>query len=87
MCMTFCCNPEINVTFCSAATHSCLGLKYLDTGYLVNATPLTVLARSFFKLCKCFCQGLKIYMTFCCNPQINFCHLCRSSDLVKAFRC
>ena len=47
MCMTFCCNPEINVTFCSAATHSCLGLKYLDTGYLVNATPLTVFAGSF----------------------------------------
>ena len=29
-------------------------------------------SRIFLKLCRCFYQGLKICMTFGCNPQINF---------------
>ena len=43
-------------------------------------TP-TVLAR-FFLLFRCICQGLKMCMTFGCNPQINFCHFLGSSGLV-----
>ena len=30
--------------------------------------------RIFLKLYRCFCEGLKMSMTFDCNPQINFCH-------------
>ena len=41
-----------------------------DTGCLVNATPPTVVAGSFLKLGRCFCQCLKICMMFGCNPQI-----------------
>ena len=36
----------------------------------------------FFKLCSCFCQGLKICIMFSCNPQIIFCHFFRSLNLV-----
>ena len=50
------------------------GLKHIGTGYIVNATPPTVLAVSFLNFAGCFCQGLKMCMTFGCNPQINFCH-------------
>ena len=39
---------------------------------LVNATPPTVLAGSFFKLCRCSYQGLKMCMIFDCDPRINF---------------
>ena len=28
--------------------------------------------RVFLKLCRCFCQGRKMCMTFACNSQINF---------------
>ena len=44
----------------------------------------------FLKLCRCFCQGLKLNMTVSCNPQIIFSHFFCSSDLVifglKAYR-
>ena len=46
---------------------------------LVNATP-PKLSRIFLKLCRCFCQGLKICTAFGCNPQINFCHFFLSSN-------
>ena len=62
--MTFGCNPQIIVLFLSQY----LGLKYLDTGYLVNATTPTVLDGSFFKLSRCFCLSLKMCMPFGCNP-------------------
>ena len=55
MCMTFGCNPQI--IFCYFIRNSdliILGIKHLDTGYLVNATRPTILARSFLKLCRCF---------------------------------
>ena len=46
--VTFSCNPQINfITFFTAQTWSFWGLKHLDTGYLVNTTPPTVLAGSF----------------------------------------
>ena len=34
------------------------------------------------KLYRCFCQGLKMCMTFGYNPQINFCHIFHSLNLV-----
>ena len=43
------------------------GLKHLDTGYLVNVTPPTVLAGSI-----CYCQDLKMCMVLGCNPVIIF---------------
>ena len=60
MCMTFVCNPQINfVIFFAVRTKSFLSLKHLDTGYLVQIC---------LKLCRCFCQGLKMCMTLGCNP-------------------
>ena len=48
MCMTFGCNPQINfVFFIQFELRQFLDLKHLDTGYLVNATLSTALARSF----------------------------------------
>ena len=47
-------------------------------------------SKIFLTLCRCFCLGLKICMTFCCNPRINFCCFFRSLNLVifglKSFR-
>ena len=34
------------------------------------------------KLYRCFCQGLKMCMTFGYNPRINFCHFFHSLNLV-----
>ena len=54
----------------------------------VNASPPTVLGGILLKLCRCFCQVLKMCKMFGCNPQfgcspqINFCHFFRSLDLV-----
>ena len=62
----------IFVTFFAVWTLSFMGLKHSDPGYLVNATPLTVLPESFLKICSYFCQGLKMFMAFICNPQIMF---------------
>ena len=40
-----------------------------------------------FETCRCFCQGLKMCMPFCCNPQIFFHCLCSSDFLgLTAFR-
>ena len=43
----------------------------IDSGYLVSATPHTILYRSL-KLCTCFLHGQKMCMWFGCNPCINF---------------
>ena len=49
------------------------------------------ISKIFLQLCRCFCQGLKMSMTFGCNPQIHFCHFFSSSDFIIfgliAFRC
>ena len=82
MCMNFGCNPQINFYhfFCSvdlvifglkAFRLSFSGLKHLDTGYLVNATPPTVYP-DIFETLQVFCQGLKMCMTLGCNPWIIF---------------
>ena len=46
MCMTFGCNPQIFCHFFHSL-NVVIFKVYINTGYLVNATPLTVLPRSF----------------------------------------
>ena len=36
----------------------------------------------FLELYRCFCQGLKMCMTFGCSPLINFCYIFCSLNLV-----
>ena len=55
--------------------------KHIYTAYLVNATPYNF-SRIFLKLCRCFCQGLKMFMAFGCSPQIFFCYIFRSFNIV-----
>ena len=56
--------------------------KCIDSGYIVCATAPSVLCRSFFKLSRCFCHGLKMYMWFGYNPQLNFCYFFRILNFV-----
>ena len=47
MCMVFDCNPQFYCRHFLLNSHLVLfGLKHLDTGHLVNATPPTVLVGS-----------------------------------------
>ena len=46
--------------------------KCCDSGYLVSATPHTILYRLFFKLCTCVRHGLEMCMWFGYNPWIIF---------------
>ena len=63
MYMTFGCNPNFcHFFFTSLNFKSFLGFKHIDTRYLVNPTPPTILPGCFFKLSRCFCQGLKMCM-------------------------
>ena len=73
MCMPFYCSHQINYIFFSQIElKSYIHIpKHTDTGYLVNATPSTILTGSL-KLCRCFCQGLKMCMRFGCNIQTIF---------------
>ena len=82
MCMTFGYNPQIN--FCHFYSQFELShfwaqllLKLMGIKYLVSATPPTILS-----LYRCFCQGLKMCMTYGYNPQINICHFFHSLNLV-----
>ena len=90
MCMTIGCNPRLHWEYLAVRTTWFLGFKHLDTGYLVNATPPTVLAWSFYTLHVFWWLMSEVCITFDCNPQINFCHCKWSSKLVivglKAFR-
>ena len=87
MCMTFGYNPQIN--FCHFF-HSLnllifwaqLLQKLMDIRYLVSATSPTIFFPILLKLYRCFCQGLKMCMTFGYDPQINFCHCFHSLNLV-----
>ena len=47
--MPFCCNPQIIFCYFYLSEFSHFGLKHIYTGYLVNATPLTVLVIFGFK--------------------------------------
>ena len=58
--------------------------KSIDSGYLVCATPPTVLCRFFFKLYRCFCHGLKICMWSGYSPQM-FCHFFPQIELSHFF--
>ena len=80
-------NPQIN--FCHffyslnlVIFWAQLLLKLMDIRYLVSATPPTFFFPILLKLYRCFCQGLKMCMTFGYNPQINFCHFFYSFNLV-----
>ena len=87
MCMGFCCNPQLYLSPFSQFERSHFWLDFyqsiLDTGYLINYERNSYNLRwIFLELCRCFCEGLKICMTFACNPQINFCHFLSSLNLV-----
>ena len=48
MCMTFGFNPQINFSnFFTVRTYFFGSLKHIDTWYLVNAAPSTILTGSF----------------------------------------
>ena len=51
-------------------------------GCLVSATPLTVLYRSFLKLCMYFHHGIRMCMWFGYNCEIIFCHFFHFVNLV-----
>ena len=86
MCMTFGYNPQIN--FChffhslnlvilDSATTEAYGHKVpCECNSSYNFIPILL------KLYRCFCQGLKMCMSFGYNPQINFCHFFHSLNLV-----
>ena len=57
-------------------------LKLMDIRYLVSATPPIIFVPILLKLHRCFCQGLKMCMTFGYNPQNKFCHFFHSLNLV-----
>ena len=48
--------------------------KSSDSGYLVSATPHTILYQSLWNFAR-FCHCLEICIWFGYNPWINFCHL------------
>ena len=81
MCMTFVCNPQINICHFFAARTYFFGLKQIETRFLVNATRSTFLPESFCNLASVF-KGLKLCMRFSSNPQIIFCHCFRSLNLL-----
>ena len=54
----------------------------IDSGYLVSATPHTILYQSFLKLCTCFLHSLKMCMWFGYNPCINFCYIFHFANFV-----
>ena len=67
--------------------------KFLDSGYLLNATLHTILYWSFFKLCTCFLHGLEMCMQFGYNHWIIFCHFFHfvnfyflTADCMKVYR-
>ena len=73
MCIWFGCYCEI--IFCHLFHFVNLVIfspQCIDSGYLVSATPHTILYRSFWNFCTCFLHGLKMCMWFGYNPCINF---------------
>ena len=79
MCMWFGYNPWIN--FCHFFHFVNFVIfwpqilwKYIDSGYLVNATPYTISRLSLCNFAHLFCHGLKMCMWFGFNPALNFCH-------------
>ena len=103
MCMMFGCNPQINFLLLFSQFYNLVifGLKAFRHWVSCEHNSLYSCSWISLKLCRCFCQSLKMCMMFDCNAQINFCHFCPysayqylslfcSSDLIifglKAFR-
>ena len=55
--------------------------QWIDSGYLVSATPHTILYQSFWNFAHIL-HGLKICMWFEYNPCINFCHFFHFENFV-----
>ena len=51
---------------------ACLQSTKHDTGHLVSALRPTIFNGMFIKFCRCFCQGLKMCMSFGCIPPMIF---------------
>ena len=85
MCMTFCCNPQINFfSLIHSSDIIILVLRAFWHWVSYERESFYSFSQIFFKLYKIFlCHGLKMCMTFCCNLQINSCHFFRSSDIVS----
>ena len=65
--LTFGCNPQINVCVI-------FGLKAFIHWVSCERNSSYNFSRIFLflKLCRCYCRGLKMCMTFGCNPGIDF---------------
>ena len=91
MCMPFACYPQMHFGhFFRSSDLINFGLQAFSHWVSCERDFSFSFTQILSKRCRCFCQGLKMCVTFGCNPQINFCHLFHSSDLVifglKAFR-
>ena len=56
--------------------------RCIDSGYLVSATPHTILYQSFLKLCTCLLHGLKMCIWFGYNPCIYFCYFFQFANFI-----
>ena len=70
-----CVRPSVCASLCASVRPS---FKWVlcERNSSYNFIPILL------KLYRCFCQGLKMCMTFGYNPQINFCHFFHSLNLV-----
>ena len=88
ICMTFGCNPY--TIFCYFFRSSNLLFLWLKAFRHCERNSSHSFSWVFLKLCRCLRQGLKMCMTFGCNPQINFCYLFTSLNIIifahKAYR-
>ena len=87
MCMTFGYNPQINFCrFFHSLNLVIFGLNYYWSLWTLGTLWAQLLTYNFIpillKLYMCFCQGLKMCMTFGYNHQITFCHFFHSLNLV-----
>ena len=86
ICMWFGYSPKIFFghffhKFNLAIFQAFLQSKWIDSGYLVCATPPTVLCWFFWNFTDVFFHGLKICMWFGYSPQIIFCHFFHKLNL------
>ena len=72
MCMMFGCNPQIILLLFCSSDLVILGLKALRHWVSCKRNSSYSLNQIFLELCRCFCQDLKMCMTFGSYPQINF---------------
>ena len=76
MCMTFGCNPQIILSLFSQFELSHIFGSTSAHAYRhwvsCEHSPSYNFCQIFLQIYRCFCQGLKMCMTFGCNPQIIF---------------